>query len=306
MRNKNAAVADAQMQAFQVWYDTEPKPPTEEKPKYTQPDDGFIGLICGVLGFLGFIGGFVVIFVAGEAGATDIIEWGLRAIVCFPLAAALLWFVWGVSYLTVHDARYQRKLEQLGWAGYEAELEYWRLIGDEEFGKLSTTDLSVHWAMYDPVYKGRPPEFKTEVLQRQPKRRQPRRIPTGDTELDDLEYRLNNATPGKRHGISLAPPRHIRREAKRLAAQKAQCEAEGKRFIAQVRLPARRTLGVNSAGWISSMPNTAEETALVRRDVESYFTDAGLTITKLWLGRRGMTTGAGGSYETLVVVVRVV
>jgi hypothetical protein len=54
------------------------------------------------------------------------------------------------------------------------------------------------------------------------------------------------------------------------------------------------------------MPNTAEETALVRRDVESYFTDAGLTITKLWLGRRGMTTGAGGSYETLVVVVRVV
>lgn len=257
-----------------------------------------------ILAFLGFMAG-VCLFVSGLVfdASGVMFSVGVIGMFAFPVVAFVLMFVVAVTWASIHDRRYQRKLEISGWAAYKRELEYWKLAGHEDFDDLARIDPLINLRMSSWVYGGNPPKLVEDHEQKELPRR---RLPSDDPELDALEDALDNATPGPRHSIRLASARRFRRHATRLARMKTEREAEGKRFIAQVAVPATRAIGVNSAGWHASMPITDEETAAVRAEVTPYFEAMGLHVTKLWLGWRGMSVGEGGNYESLDVVVRVV
>lgn len=299
----------AQATALEEWKASRPTAPKTKRPKYGPPDDGAVLFLVFGLAMVSFIVGVLMMNDAGVRRDESLMLISLGVMFGGPIAIVvggiILYFVFGLIGHIFYDRQYDAEMRKTGWSEYDADLERWKLIADQDFGELAKTNLEAHFALNWQVYNGdlRWDPDGAELDKLVKKRAKP--LVTDDPELDALEWKLDNATPGFRHGIKLPPARQFRRKAKYLASEKQKDLAAGKRFLAQVGLPATRMLSPNSAGWFGSVPTSDEELAAVRAEVEPYFTAQGLKVVKFWIGFTGMSVGSGGNYQSLRLMTRV-
>lgn len=282
-----------QVRLAQEWFDSQPKPPRGDRPN--EMSDGIFGVIF-LTAAVGLIIGFTQ-FGGAFSSEFDGTERTLRFFA--PLGGLVFGILIGMGIVAGILAIHDRAVGMASWIKYDGELKFWKLVGDEDFGQWATTNYGVAFklSLIDQSYTSS--YFKALRADKPEKPKQ-----YLDDELGDLERVLDNATPGPVSSLNIPSVRRLKRSAKLYTAIKRSKVKNGERFLMETRFPMQRSLGVNSAGGISSSGINPKEEADIVQYVQGIYNQYDLKVTKCWIGWTGMSAGSGGNYESFTLVIR--
>ncbi|MDB5162404.1 MAG: hypothetical protein JWN28_11 [Candidatus Saccharibacteria bacterium] len=296
--HRNKAEEERQIRLVKDWIETRPVPPTGKEPSF--PAAWYLGLpvLFAVIGFI--VGGFYFDVIFGPGKGMLEPEEARRFLAPFVGAFLAILFAWPVLMILLRI--FHSRLRRSGWPEYRKALHHWKLIGSEDFGDWAYSNYTVAalLSVIDDSYWSRPKAAEQEKRQREATKQYL------DDDLGDLERRLDNATPGPVSTLTPPSPRKLRRSARYYGKLKRTTESDKERFIVQFHFMMERSVGVNSAGWISSstVVDESEKTALIRQ-VRKVYEAQGLRVSKCWIAWRGMESGGpSGSREFFALVIR--
>ncbi|MDB5181138.1 MAG: hypothetical protein JWO54_901 [Candidatus Saccharibacteria bacterium] len=250
-----------------------------------------IGFIVGCLFFFGILGPNT-----GTPGRGEAVRFFA------PFIGVFLAILMTIAVLITMVWVFHSRLRRSGWPEYRKALHHWKLIGSEDFGDWAYSNYTVAalLSVIDDSYWSRPKAAEQEKRQREATKQYL------DDDLGDLERRLDNAIPGPVSTLTPPSPRKLRRSARYYGKLKRTTESDKERFLVQFHFMMERSIGVNSAGWISSstVVDESEKTALIRQ-VRKIYEAQGLRVSKCWIVWRGMESGGpSGSREFFALVIR--
>lgn len=291
-RNQEAEQAERGRLA-QEWFDSRPKPPEGKRPN--EMSRGIFGIIIP-FALVGLIVGFTQ-FGGAFSLELDGLERALRFFAPLIGMSSGILIGWGIAagIIAIHD----RAVRIAPWIKYDSERELWELVGDEDLGQWATTNYDVASKLSFVSN-----HYTTDYFdaQRDSKPEQPKQYI--DDELGDLERILDNATPGPVSSLNVPSVRRLARSAKHYAAIKRSKVKNGERFLTETRFPMRRSVGIDSTGWVSTCELNPEEEAEIVQYIRSVYGKYDLKVTKCWIGWTGMSVGSKGNYESFTLVIR--
>jgi hypothetical protein len=294
---KDKEEKEKQYQLVEQWYNAKPERPKVKQPKSSE--DGFVGLaILFVIAGL-VVGGICFLWIFNPLVDMTATEWIARFFA--PLIGALLGIVAWLCVFMIDVAIYSFRMRRSGWSKYFAAVEHWKLVGDEDFGEWAYTNarVAITLSVINDRYMDR---FAEAQLHKRSRREEKKYL---DDELGDLERTLDNASPGPVSNLRTPTDRKLKWSAQSLGSLKRITESKGERFLVEISFPMERTIGANSAGWISSSGiSDREEADLVRR-VRKIYESQGLRVSRCRIGWTGMRDSpTTGTREFFSLVIR--
>ena len=277
------------------WLKTKPKPPAKKKPAGPGTGMLWLGAVLIVTGFTIGVSYFITGSPSEEVGGGVWLLW-LFAPLIGIVAGAVVAIGLNLGYI----AMYQARLERSGWPKYDAAIEKWKLIGDEDFGEWAKNNffIAIRLTAINEDYLSDFLQNRQAIDEDTPKQ-------YIDDELGELEYALDNAAPAIAASLVMPSDKKLHSYAKYAAHAKRVAGERGERFLVQTSLPMKRAIGVNSAGWISTGSMSPSEQAQVVSRVKAIYQQYGLTVTKCWVGWKGMKDSAGrGAHEYFDLTIR--
>lgn len=313
MKNSAGTISAAeQNRLVDAWSDQRPPAPKAKRPNEPMSVQPIFGIGIPLM-FLGGLIGFVIAFPIWESA--PVLAFSIFLASPFVVGLVIPVVVCIIIELA-QGATYLRDMARTGWAEYEARLRTWRLIGDEDFGRWRDKNQYVMYALamgqphpYRHLSSARSGDVAHAMGAKALESKRDAKSVSSEVsltpdEFDELEQYLDSLPEAPRHRMSLPSDWRLRRVARREARQKAAALAEGTRYIEEVCFSVHRPLSA-VGGWISTSSSvTDEERVAIAKQIRPQFERYGLKVTNVLLMWTGMSDGAGGSYESFDLAIR--